>query len=70
MMVIMTSLSKLCDLVFCRKCSVSSQLLTPLLIWFLWFPWLLSRRSKAVSLLPTYCNLQILHSMIQITKVD
>ena len=29
MMVIMTSLSKLCDVVFCRKCSVSSQLLTP-----------------------------------------
>ena len=61
MMVFMTSLSKLCDLVFCRKCSVSSQLLTSLLIWFLW---LLSCRLKAVSLLPTYCNLQILHSMI------
>ena len=35
MIVIATSLSKLCVLVLCRKCSVSSQLLTLLLIWFL-----------------------------------
>ena len=60
MIVITTSLSKLCVLVLCKKCSVSSQLLTLLLIWFLW---LLSRRLKPVSLFPIYCNLQILLSI-------
>ena len=60
MIVITTSLSKLCVLVFCKTCSVSSQLVTLLLIWFLW---LLSRRLKPVSVFPTYCNLQILHSI-------
>ena len=59
--VIVTSLLKSWDLLLWRKCSDSSQLLIPFLIWFLW---LLRRRLKAVSLFPTYCNLQIRHSII------
>ena len=54
MIVIVTSLPKSWYLLLWRKCSDSWQLLTPLLIWFLW---LLRCRLKAVSLFPTYCNL-------------
>ena len=62
-----TSLSKLCDLTLCKKCSVSSQELTPFLMWFLW---LFKRRLNPVSLLPMYCSLHVLHSMMYITQDD
>ena len=65
--VMITLLSKLCVRLFCRKCSVSSQLLIPFLIWFLW---LFKRRLNAVSLLPMYCRLQMLHSIMYITHDD
>lgn len=61
------SLSKLCDLTLCKKCSVSSQELTPFLMWFLW---LFKRRLNPVSPLPMYCSLHVLHSMMYITQDD
>ena len=65
--VMVTSFSKLCDLILCRKCSVSSQELTPFLMWFLW---LFKRRLNPVSLLSMYCRLHMLHSMMWITQDD
>ena len=61
-----TSLSKLYDLTLCKKCSVSSQELTPFLMWFLW---LFKRRLNPVSLLPMYCSLHVLHSMMYIMYI-
>ena len=52
------SLSKLCDLTLCKKCSVSSQELTSFLMWFIW---LFKHRLNPVSLLPMYGSLHVLH---------
>ena len=47
------------------KKMLHTQLPTPFWMWFLW---LLKRMLKGVSLFPTYCNLQILHSMLLMTQ--
>ena len=57
-----TSLSKLCDLTLCKKCSVSSQELTPFLIFGSMV--VQAQIINPGSLLPMYCSLHVLYSMM------
>ena len=64
--VMLISLSNLWLVWLCKKWSVSSQLLTAVFTWFLW---LFRRILALVSLLPIYCKLHFVHSIIEITMM-